>query len=117
MHRPPSGRTPGRTRTTSTFFGDYLDDGYRARTPTEFKELPPIENTLSTGTSLSDHLLWQLRMQADDDLTYDIGTAVVGNLDEDGRPRCIRRRSGRRWASGATPTCSGRFKSCRRWTR
>ena len=67
------------------FFGDYLDDGYRARTPTEFKELPPIENTLSTGTSLSDHLLWQLRMQADDDLTYDIGTAVVGNLDEDGR--------------------------------
>ena len=67
------------------FFGDYLDDGYRARTPTEFKELPPIENTLSTGTSLSDHLLWQLRMQADDELTYDIGTAIVGNLDDDGR--------------------------------
>ena len=66
-------------------FGDYLDDGYRPRTPTEFKEAPPIENTLSTGTSLSDHLLWQLRMQADDELTYDIGTAVVGNLDEDGR--------------------------------
>jgi len=31
------------------FFGDYLDDGYRPRTPTEVKELPPIENTLSTG--------------------------------------------------------------------
>jgi len=24
------------------FFGDYLDDGYRPRTPTEVKELPPI---------------------------------------------------------------------------
>ena len=66
------------------FFGDYLDEGYRSRTPSEYKELPPIENTLSTTTSLSDHLLWQLRMQ-DDERTYDIGTAIVGNLDEDGR--------------------------------
>src|SRR5262245_39028797 len=33
------------------FFGDYLDDGYRPRTPQEVKELPPIENTLSTGSS------------------------------------------------------------------
>ena len=30
------------------FFGDYLDDGYRPHTPQEVKELPPIENTLST---------------------------------------------------------------------
>ncbi len=67
------------------FFGDYLDEGYRSRAPTEYKELPPIENTLSTGTSLADHLLWQLRMQADEELTYDIGTAIVGNLDDDGR--------------------------------
>ena len=67
------------------FFGDYLDDGYRSRTPTEYKELPPIENTLSTGTSLADHLLWQLRMQAEDDLAYELGAAIVGNLDEDGR--------------------------------
>ena len=34
------------------FFGDYLDDGYRSRTPSEVKELPPIENTLSTAASL-----------------------------------------------------------------
>ena len=31
------------------FFGDYLDDGYRPRAPQEVKELPPIENTLSTA--------------------------------------------------------------------
>src|SRR5439155_863484 len=48
------------------FFGDYLDDGYRPRAPQEVKELPPIENTLSTASSLSDHLLWQLSMQIDD---------------------------------------------------
>src|SRR3970282_2257159 len=41
------------------FFGDYLDDGYRPRAPQEIRELPPIENTLSTTISLSDHLLWQ----------------------------------------------------------
>jgi len=66
------------------FFGDYLDDGYRPRAPQEVKELPPIENTLSTPTSLSDHLLWQLSLQTDDDLMREIGSAVIGNLDEDG---------------------------------
>src|SRR5262245_41651917 len=66
------------------FFGDYLDDGYRPRTPTEVKELPPIENTLSTSSSLSDHLLWQLSMQTDDEMIREIGEAIIGNLDDDG---------------------------------
>src|ERR671922_2308115 len=66
------------------FFGDYLDDGYRPRTPTEVKELPPIENTLSTAGSLSDHLLWQLSMQTDDERLREIGKAIIGNLDDDG---------------------------------
>ena len=66
------------------FFGDYLDDGYKARTPTEVKELPPIENTLSSSASLADHLLWQLSMQTDEPLTREIGEAIVGNLDDDG---------------------------------
>src|SRR5437588_12025567 len=66
------------------FFGDYLDDGYRPRTPQEVKELPPIENTLSTSTSLADHLMWQLSMQTDDPLMREIGSAIVGNLDDDG---------------------------------
>ena len=66
------------------FFGDYLDDGYRPRTPQEVKELPPIENTLSTSTSLSDHLMWQLSMQTDDERMRAIGTAIIGNVDDDG---------------------------------
>ncbi len=66
------------------FFGDYLDDGYRPKAPTEVKELPPIENTLSTTTSLSDHLRWQLSLQAGDQTVRDIGDAIIGNLDDDG---------------------------------
>src|SRR5437016_575567 len=66
------------------FFGDYLDDGYRPRAPQEVKELPPIENTLSTSTSLADHLMWQLSMQTDEPLMREIGSAIIGNLDDDG---------------------------------
>src|SRR3954447_12643702 len=73
------------------FFGDYLDDGYRSRTPSEVKELPPIENTLSSAASLSDHLIWQLSMEAENEKLHDlgervrdIGGAIIGNLDDDG---------------------------------
>src|SRR5207302_852824 len=66
------------------FFGDYLDDGYRPRAPQEVKELPPIENTLSTASSLTDHLMWQLSMQTDETLVREIGAAIIGNLDDDG---------------------------------
>ncbi|MBM3781051.1 MAG: RNA polymerase factor sigma-54 [Acidobacteria bacterium] len=66
------------------FFGDYLDDGYRSRVPMEVRELPPIENTLSTTPSLTDHLQWQLSMQADTDRQRDIGEAIIGNLNDDG---------------------------------
>src|SRR5438309_305865 len=65
-------------------FGDYLDDGYRPHAPLEVKELPPIENTLSTSSSLADHLMWQLSMQTDDPLMREIGSAIIGNLDDDG---------------------------------
>jgi RNA polymerase sigma-54 factor len=66
------------------FFGEYLDDGYKPRQPMEVKELPPIENTLTAKGSLADHLEWQLRMQAPDDLTREIGEAIIGNIDDDG---------------------------------
>jgi RNA polymerase sigma-54 factor len=68
------------------FFGEYLDDGYRPRAPREVKELPPIENTLSTHTSLADHMMWQLSLQIGDDdpLVREIGSAIIGNIDNDG---------------------------------
>lgn len=68
------------------FFGDYLDDGYRPRTPREVRELPPLENTLSTPGALADHLMWQLSLRPGDDdpLVRDVGAAIIGNLDDDG---------------------------------
>src|SRR4030081_2557134 len=62
------------------FFGDYLDDGYRPRAPQEVKELPPIENTLSTVSSLTDHLMWQLSMQSDEPLMGEICSPRIGGL-------------------------------------
>src|SRR4029453_11004971 len=66
------------------FFGEYLDDGYRPRMQQEVRELPPIENTLSTSSSLTDHLEWQLSLQTDVEAIREIGEAIVGNLDDDG---------------------------------
>ena len=66
------------------FFGDYLDGGYRPRIPREVRELPPIENTLATTSSLTDHLMWQLSSRQDDETVRDIITAIIGNLDDDG---------------------------------
>ncbi|MGH9384864.1 MAG: RNA polymerase factor sigma-54 [Vicinamibacterales bacterium] len=66
------------------FFGEYLDDGYRPRMQQEVRELPPIENTLSTSSSLTDHLEWQLSLQADAESIREIGEGIIGNLDDDG---------------------------------
>ena len=68
------------------FFGEYLDDGYRPRQPQEVKELPPIENTLSSKSSLADHLFWQLNLnlQTTDEAIREVGAAIIGNIDEDG---------------------------------
>ena len=68
------------------FFGEYLDDGYRSRQPQEVKELPPIENTLSSKSSLADHLMWQLNLnlQTTEEGVRDVGAAIIGNIDEDG---------------------------------
>lgn len=67
------------------FFGEYLDEGYRGSKPAvEVRELPPIENTLSSRGSLADHLMWQLNLQTVDELVREIGTAIVGNIDDDG---------------------------------
>ena len=68
------------------FFEDYFDDGGdRRMRPAEVPEVPPIENTLTDGFDLYDHLLWQLRMgeQADESEIL-IAEAIVQNLDDDG---------------------------------
>jgi RNA polymerase sigma-54 factor len=70
------------------FFEDYLEDGAHRRTrSSEIPEMPPIENTLTEAPDLYDHLMWQLRMTVSDELTLEIGEAIIQNLDEDGMLR------------------------------
>ena len=66
------------------FFGNYLDDGYRPKQAQQVRELPPIENTLTSKGSLADHLVWQLSLQTADPLIREIGEAIIGNIDDDG---------------------------------
>jgi RNA polymerase sigma-54 factor len=67
------------------FFEDYLDDADHRRTRSaEIPDLPPIENTLTEQPDLYDHLTWQLHMSVSDELTLEIGDAIIQNLDADG---------------------------------
>ena len=66
-----------------SFFQDYLDPGYR--TPqAEVVELPSFENFLSSPTSLSDHLEWQLTLGHHSEAMQSAITSILGNLNEDG---------------------------------
>jgi RNA polymerase sigma-54 factor len=67
------------------FFEDYLDDRDQRRTrAADIPEMPPIENTLTETPDLYDHLTWQLHMAVSDELTLEIGDAIIQNLDADG---------------------------------
>jgi DNA-directed RNA polymerase specialized sigma54-like protein len=92
------------------FFGEYLDDGYRPKAPTEVKELPPIENTLSTSNSLTDHLSWQLSIQTSCCATSARRSSATSTTTVTWwRPWT----SSRAWAPGTSPMSSARSSCCR----
>ncbi|OSM01631.1 RNA polymerase factor sigma-54 [Magnetofaba australis] len=47
-------------------------------------EAPPLENTISRGESLTDHLMWQLGVSARDDTERVLGMAIIDAIDENG---------------------------------
>ncbi len=47
-------------------------------------ELPSYENTLSRKETLQDHLFWQLRMSNFDAEEEEIGTLLIGSVNDDG---------------------------------
>ncbi|MGO9833215.1 MAG: RNA polymerase sigma-54 factor, partial [Polyangiaceae bacterium] len=49
-----------------------------------FDELPPIEQNLTKGASLVDHLRWQLQMSDFTDEEKKFAEFVIGNLDDNG---------------------------------
>ena len=67
------------------FFGEYLDGGYGPQPAQEVRDLPPLENTLATATSLTDHLTWQLLSSQHTETIQEISSAIIGNLNEGGQ--------------------------------
>jgi RNA polymerase sigma-54 factor len=66
-------------------FQDYLDPGYKTQ-EIEYKEdAPTFEQFLTRPTSLAEHLEWQLNMTTLDSDVRDAATAVIGNMNADGR--------------------------------
>jgi RNA polymerase sigma-54 factor len=65
------------------FFRDYLDPGYRSPAA-EVVEKPSFENFLSSPTTLTDHLMWQLGSLHVRPEVREAAELVIGNLDDDG---------------------------------
>ena len=47
-------------------------------------EAPPLENTLSRGGTLQDHLLWQLGVSALNERERSLGIAIIDAIDDNG---------------------------------
>ena len=58
-------------------------DGFSERHYEE-KDAPSFENFTASKTDLSSHLHWQLNMSSVEDEKRDIGTHIIGNLNDDG---------------------------------
>jgi len=56
--------------------------------PTISKEVPSLEATLKSETSLAEHLLWQLSLSVHGELEKQIGAYLIGNIDDDGYLQC-----------------------------
>jgi len=70
---------------------EYLDN-YRndwhgsSATPADYddEKRPSLENTLVRSTSLTEHLIWQLRMSGIDPIEESVAALMIGNMDKDG---------------------------------
>ncbi len=67
-----------------SYFQDYLDPGYRNPVEMEEVDKPSFEHFLSSPTTLTDHLMWQLGAM---NVRLEVRAAaelIIGNLNEDG---------------------------------
>jgi len=94
--QPPEERettneiTPG-DRLDGIDWKEYLDN-YRndwhgsSSTPADYddEKRPALENTLVRSTSLTEHLIWQLRMAGIDPVEESVAALMIGNMDKDG---------------------------------
>jgi RNA polymerase sigma-54 factor len=69
-----------------SFFGQYLDTGGERASGGEHEEIekPSFEKFLSSASSLTDHLAWQLSVSISTEEVRKIAEQIIGNLDENG---------------------------------
>ncbi len=67
-----------------SYFRDYLDPGYRSPSMEESSDRPSFENFLSTPTTLTDHLMWQIGSLHLSEEVHAAAELIIGNLNEDG---------------------------------
>ncbi|HXW54467.1 MAG TPA: RNA polymerase factor sigma-54 [Candidatus Cybelea sp.] len=69
-----------------SFFTQYLDTGAERAASSEHEEVekPSFEKFLSSSSSLSDHLAWQLSVSISTETVRKIAESIIGNLDENG---------------------------------
>ncbi|MGB8951040.1 MAG: RNA polymerase factor sigma-54 [Candidatus Aminicenantales bacterium] len=66
-----------------SYFQEYIDDGFRSL-PMGKKEVPSLENVLSKGASLWDHLNWQANLTFFEPTDREIAQLIIGNINEEG---------------------------------
>ncbi len=70
------------------FFGEYLSSPFRNREYEIPDDRPTFEMFLSTSTSLTDHLEWQITMSEVPEEIRPIIDYMIGNINEDGYLTC-----------------------------
>ncbi|MEO5378310.1 MAG: RNA polymerase factor sigma-54 [Magnetococcus sp. DMHC-6] len=63
-------------------YGDNAGSSYD--NPSSSSETPPLENTLSRGESLADHLTWQLNLSVLNERERTLGLAIIDAIDDNG---------------------------------
>ena len=69
------------------YLDNYSNDWHgSSATPADYddEKRPTLENTLVRSTSLTEHLIWQLRMTGLDAVEESVAALMVGNMDKDG---------------------------------
>ena len=84
----PVGNADGELKEPADFDWENYLGNYNAPWPTtppaNFEDLPTFESTLTKTESLQEHLLWQLHLSTFSPEEIEIGTEIIGNINDDG---------------------------------
>jgi len=68
----------------NVFESDARDKPTATEYRTDDEDRPSVEQTLKKGTSLYDHLMWQLQVSGWESLDAEVAAEIIGNVDENG---------------------------------